>query len=120
MFPQGGPGIALILLRLTVAGTFLFKLWARFGDMVPTYISFAMVVVAFAMGLGIFTPIICVLVSLAEFYDLLQGGTTGAIVNLAAILNAVALALLGPGAYSVDAWLYGRRVVVVPPRNAQE
>jgi hypothetical protein len=33
------------------------------------------------------------------------------------LLNSAALALLGPGAYSVDARLFGRRVLVVPPRR---
>jgi hypothetical protein len=32
-----------------------------------------------------------------------------------AILNALALALIGPGAYSIDARRFGRRIVVLPP-----
>ena len=32
-------------------------------------------------------------------------------------LTSAALALLGPGAYSVDARLFGRRLLVVPPRK---
>jgi hypothetical protein len=120
MFPQGGPGIALILLRLTVAGTFVFKFWIRFGGILPTWMLFVVVVVALSLGIGIFTPIICMLVCLPEFYGLVQAGTAGAIANASAILNAGALALLGPGAYSIDARLYGRRVVVMPPRKAPE
>jgi hypothetical protein len=34
-----------------------------------------------------------------------------------AIANAIALALLGPGAYSLDSKLFGRRVMIVRPRN---
>jgi hypothetical protein len=120
MFPQGGPGLALILLRLTVAGTFLIEFWTRFGAVVPTYILFGVVVVALSLGIGIFTPIICVLICAAESYYVVLAGTAVAIVKLSAILNAAALALLGPGAYSIDAWLYGRRVVVVPPRKVPE
>jgi hypothetical protein len=120
MFPQGGPGFALILLRLTVAGTFLFKFWMRFGSVAPTFILFAVVVLSMALVVGIFTPIICGLICLAEIYCLVRTSTPGAVVNVSAILNAVALALLGPGAYSVDAWLYGRRVVIVPPRKVSE
>lgn len=28
--------------------------------------------------------------------------------------DAIALAMLGPGAHSVDAWLFGRREIVIP------
>jgi hypothetical protein len=120
MFPQGGPGIALILLRLAVAGTFLFKFWTRFGAVVPSWILFGVVVISMALVVGIFTPIICGLICLAELYYLVQAGTAGTIVNASAILNAAAVALLGPGAYSIDAWLYERRVVAVPPRKVPE
>jgi hypothetical protein len=37
-------------------------------------------------------------------------------VHAVAILDALALALLGPGAYSVDAYRFGRRIVVPPPK----
>ena len=30
-------------------------------------------------------------------------------------LDALALALMGPGAYSIDSYRFGRRVVVLPP-----
>ena len=120
MFPQGGPGLALILLRLAVAGMFLFRFWSRFGAIVPTWVLFGVLVIALSLSVGIFTPVVCVLICLAEFFNLAQAGTAGAIVNVSAMLNAAALALLGPGAYSIDAWRYGRRVVVVPPRNVRE
>jgi len=120
MFPQGGPGIALILLRLSVAGIFLWKFWTRFGAIVPTWILFGVVVVSLSLGLGLFTPIVCTLICLAETYYLVHAGMGGVILNASAILNAAALALLGPGAYSIDAWLYGRRVVLVPPRKVSE
>jgi hypothetical protein len=33
--------------------------------------------------------------------------------------DALALAMLGPGAHSIDAWLFGRREIVIPdvPRH---
>ena len=31
--------------------------------------------------------------------------------------DALALALLGPGAFSVDSYFFGRRVVVLPPES---
>jgi hypothetical protein len=35
-----------------------------------------------------------------------------------AITNAIALALLGPGAYSLDSKLFGRRVTIVRAGNS--
>jgi hypothetical protein len=32
------------------------------------------------------------------------------------LVDALVLALLGPGAYSLDSYLFGRRMVVLPPR----
>ena len=39
------------------------------------------------------------------------------VVQVALLFNAAALALLGPGAYSVDARLFGLRVTVIRPRK---
>jgi uncharacterized membrane protein YphA (DoxX/SURF4 family) len=33
------------------------------------------------------------------------------------IVDAVALALLGPGAHSIDAWLFGRREIIIPHKD---
>jgi hypothetical protein len=33
------------------------------------------------------------------------------------VLNSIALALLGPGAYSLDARLFGLKVMVMSPRK---
>jgi hypothetical protein len=35
------------------------------------------------------------------------------------ILNSASLALLGPGGYSVDARMFGRRVMVVRPKRPE-
>jgi len=32
------------------------------------------------------------------------------------VITAVAIVLLGPGAFSVDGYLFGRREIVIPPR----
>ena len=78
MFPQGGPGIALILLRLSVAGIFLFQFWTRFGALLPGWILFVVGIVALSLVAGLFTPILCVLVCLAEIYNLMHANAGGA------------------------------------------
>jgi len=41
----------------------------------------------------------------------------GNVVYVLRILTSAALVFLGPGAYSVDAKLFGLRVTIVPPRK---
>jgi uncharacterized membrane protein YphA (DoxX/SURF4 family) len=100
MFPSGLPGIALVLLRISVASTVLLQAGAQ-----------REVMTAMILLLGFFTPLVALLAAAAPFVGpsimtLPYGGL--AIISL---LNAVALALLGPGAYSFDAVRFGRRVV---------
>jgi uncharacterized membrane protein YphA (DoxX/SURF4 family) len=113
MFPQGGPGIALLLLRVSVAGITVFRFWTHYGALAPHWTLFPVIALALTLCLGFLTPILSVLVCLVAAFSIVQGHRD-VLVDLFTILNAVALALLGPGAYSVDACLYGRRVIIVP------
>ena len=116
MFPQGGPGIALLLLRVSVAGITVFRMWTHYGALGPHWVLLGVTVLALALCLGVLTPILSVLICLLAVLSIVQGHSD-VLVDVSTILNAAALALLGPGAYSVDAWLYGRRVLVVPARE---
>src|SRR5262245_44111707 len=109
MFPAGGPGIGLLLLRLSLAATLVVQAWARQTTtdawLLPSFASF--------LTVGLFTPIVAVLSGLFELSravlsraDLFRAGIQ--------VAEAAALALLGPGAYSVDALWYGRRLVRGP------
>jgi hypothetical protein len=43
-------------------------------------------------------------------------------VNLAVLMmlvTAIGIALLGPGAFSIDGHLFGRREIVIPPRQRE-
>jgi hypothetical protein len=113
MFPQGGPGIALLLLRVSVAGITVFRFWAHYGAVAPHWVLVAVIVLALALCVGFLTPILSVLICLVSVFSIVQGGSD-TVVDVSTIPDAIALALLGPGAYAVDAWLYGRRVVIVP------
>lgn len=115
MFPQGGPGLALLLLRISVAATFLVNL-ANPSSVAPRYLLFACAgLIALALSIGFLTPFLAVIACASSVANLLIGSLPSNLISVLPILDAAALALLGPGAYSLDARLFGRRVMVVPP-----
>ena len=117
MFPQGGPGFALLLLRISVAATFLMNLANR-PDLPFRSLLFAGAwLIALCLSIGFLTPFLSVIACVAAAANLLIGFNPGSFIYLFLLLNAAALALLGPGAYSLDARLFGRRVMVVSPRK---
>jgi hypothetical protein len=107
MFPRGWPGIGLVLLRLSVA---LACLQTCPQETRPAWVLLAFVPLCASLCAGALTPLAAVLavaLQLSAAADLLVS-RAGVVI---AILEAGALALLGPGAYSLDALRFGRRVI---------
>jgi len=63
---------------------------------------------------GLWTPIVGTLTSLIEMWILLHRTGDSWIPIIAATLSAT-LAMIGPGAWSVDARLFGRKHITPPP-----
>ena len=114
MFPPGLPGLALLLLRASVALALLFEDYAH-RDELSIWIQGAAILIAVALSAGYLTPIVAAIGLM--FHGLIWTGWGGDSLAVASVifLDAIALALLGPGAYSVDSYRFGRRVVVLPP-----
>jgi uncharacterized membrane protein YphA (DoxX/SURF4 family) len=64
---------------------------------------------------GFLTPIGAILAVLFHVLAWSSPSIGSAGTTAIALLDALALAMLGPGAYSIDAYRFGRRVVVLPP-----
>ena len=117
MFPRGGPGFALLLLRISVAAIFLISVAKRFGVSSAPLIFAISLLIFICLAIGFLTPYVSVLVCATALANLLIGPNSVDIVHVFPIIDAAVLAVLGPGAYSVDARLFGLRVSVVPPRK---
>lgn len=125
-FPSGWPGAGLLLLRLTVGTTSLVEgFYSLTTPEPPTWglriASGLAIISGLALLIGLFTPPVAALISAgnsaAAFLPL---RTTlfypfGSWLALAFfIAMATAIVLLGPGAFSLDARLFGRREIVIP------
>jgi hypothetical protein len=64
---------------------------------------------------GCLTPIAAAIALVAHGLIWSDLGVPSAAAATVVFLDALALALLGPGAYSFDSYRFGRRVVVLPP-----
>ncbi len=120
MFPSGLPGIALVILRLNLVGVLLLHGY-RLGPVVPLIWSMPVfLLIAGALCLGVATVTGCVIYCAVEIGLTLTAAGFDAS-GLISIPVAIALLLLGPGAYSLDARIFGRRVIVISPlaRNDQ-
>ena len=111
MFPNGWPGRALLLLRLVIAFFLIHDgIVGVMGG--PKLAWFALHAVAAIAGifflLGLWTPIAGVVVTLIELcISVSHTDDLRSTILLGTI--ALAIAILGPGARSIDALLFGRK-----------
>jgi uncharacterized membrane protein YphA (DoxX/SURF4 family) len=125
-YPGGRVGVGLLLLRTAVglAGAAQGGVYLSSRDDSSLWTS-AAGLLALATGsallIGFLTPFACIVVGLggmavafssppANTHGLLHGG----LFLLIVVSMAAATALLGPGAYSLDARLFGRREIIIP------
>jgi|SRR5215470_25501 len=126
MFPAGKPGLGLLLLRLVVGLTLVIQGTAYLNDVTNlTFTTSALIALIISGGacvlLGILTPIASLLVvlgSLGYALSWFPAPPTNLFANKLVIINVMAMAtailFLGPGAFSLDARLFGRREIYIP------
>jgi putative oxidoreductase len=118
-FAGGWPGMGLLLMRLVVGSALIVRAGSQLASDPPMNVSI-LAVLSMATGIlliaGLWIPIVGTSVALIEICKMfvLPGdrwvwlllGTAGA-----------ALAMLGPGLWSIDARLFGWKRIEAPPRK---
>jgi len=117
MFPTGTAGAALFLLRISVAATLVANGFANWAPVTSFWILLAIAVPAILISLGLLTPYFAAISGFIQLAILMTVGSGSQLHMLTSVLNSFVLAVLGPGAYSIDARLFGRRLLTVPPRR---
>ncbi|GIL39714.1 hypothetical protein TMPK1_19510 [Rhodospirillales bacterium TMPK1] len=117
MFPAAAPGYALILLRTSAAVSVHLDLHGHLAVGRPPWMIAVLVCVSLVLLLGFVTPLAALATAAIEVVPLVLAADNAPLAAFLLPLRDVALALLGPGAYSLDAHLFGRRVLILPQRR---
>jgi uncharacterized membrane protein YphA (DoxX/SURF4 family) len=125
-FPGGGPGLGLLLLRLAIGVTLIAQGFAYLPELQELKIeTWAVCLLALASGaslaIGFLTPVagaLAILAGLGMTFLWLPASNWhffyGNPLGLDVVIMAMVSALLGPGAFSLDARLFGRRKIIIP------
>ena len=119
-FAGGWPGFGLLLMRLVVGLALLTHvgpvLWSD-PPLTTTITCVFLVGGGILLGIGLWTPIVGILVTSIELWRFLRMGSEPWVSLFLGTIGA-ALAMLGPGLWSIDARLFGWKRVEPPPRKS--
>jgi hypothetical protein len=114
-FPNSWPGVGLLLLRLSLAITLLYLAISRVSDPSDTIVlaqNLVSAVVSIFLLAGLWTPLAGALLALIEFWIAFSRYSSAgeeAWTHIFLAIQAVSVTMLGPGAWSIDARLFGRK-----------
>jgi hypothetical protein len=112
MFPDGTAGWGLLLLRGCAAGMLFRNSVLDATISIPTWEIAAVCILAGAFCLGVYTPLSCCGSGLLQVFVLLSTHQQNSLHFLFTFCVTSVLFLLGPGAFSVDSRLFGRRLIL--------
>jgi putative oxidoreductase len=118
-FANGMPGAGLLLQRLIAGSVLVHCAMVHFSGS-PNPGMTALQLVSMGAGIlliiGLWTPIMGVVIALAELWMFLAGAGDPWLLVVVATLGG-SLALIGPGSWSIDARLFGRKQISVTQRQ---
>ena len=115
-FASGWPGGGLLAQRLLLGIALVYFCFACMnatpvcGTVVPQSIGALAGILLLA---GLWTPVAGILVAIMGAWTVFLLPASAALPAVMAVLGA-SLAMIGPGAWSLDAWLYGRKHIEPP------
>ncbi len=118
-FPFGLTGFALAAFRICVAGQSLVRFWPA-ASHYSGWLTITAIALAFGLLLGIATPFLALLLAIARLVQAIAFEQNWDADSAFGIAFALVLTALGPGAYSLDAMLYGRRRIKVSYEDSGE
>ena len=127
-FPDGWPGAGLMLLRAAGGSVLITQGFTYFSGrelgLLPAIIAAAAIVLGVLLLIGFLTRLVALLaaaVGICSIFALPVGLNSFDTHTTAALLAVISLSLtcLGPGALSLDARLFGRREVIIPPTSSR-
>jgi putative oxidoreductase len=114
-FPNGPPGIGLLLLRLAVGSSLIAEPISMMLPIPPSLLWAAhilLVGVGICICIGLWTPLMGAVQGIAELAMTLYPAN-GYEHHLLLALLAISLAMLGPGAWSIDSLIFGRKRITI-------
>ena len=117
-FPGGSPGLGLLLLRALVGITLIAQIVSYVGSTKLTVLGWVVtalvLIIASCLLVGFMTPIAAIVIGLGASALAISSllDTNQTLLNV--IVLTIAVALLGPGAFSIDARMFGRREILIP------
>jgi uncharacterized membrane protein YphA (DoxX/SURF4 family) len=115
MFPDGLPGVALFLLRVVVIGMLVDSTFQSLMiENAATWKIVALALISLLLLCGVFTPIASAFSILFEAICWPAWDEQKSLEFSVSALVMIVLSLLGPGAYSIDSKMFGRRIILHP------
>ena len=117
-FPGGWPGLGLLLLRALVGVTLIAQILSYIGSTKLSVFSLVVtalvLIIASCLLVGFMTPIAAMVLGVGAIALAASQTfeTNQTLLNV--IVLTIAIVLLGPGAFSIDARMFGRREILIP------
>jgi putative oxidoreductase len=121
-FAHGAPGAGLLLLRLTLGGILIehsVRSLAGGAALPSVVVYWGAILLGLLLLLGFWTPVAAALTAMTAIWEAISSSASWPqSVSFGAF--AVALALMGPGVWSIDARRYGWKEIKIPGSGREQ